>query len=59
MQEDEITAYLQSHPEFFEKNANLLADIHLPSPHGNGAISLVERQQIAQRVKINALMFPN
>ena len=55
MQEDQITAYLQSHPEFFEKNANLLADIHLPSPHGNGAISLVERQQLAQRDKINAL----
>lgn len=55
MQEDEITAYLQSHPEFFEKNANLLADIHLPSPHGKGAISLAERQQLAQRDKINAL----
>lgn len=55
MQEDEITAYLQSNPAFFEKNASLLADIHLPSPHGAGTISLAERQQLAQRDKISAL----
>ncbi len=55
MQEDEIAAYLKAHPEFFEKNASLLADIHLPSPHGSGAISLAERQQFAQRDKIAAL----
>lgn len=55
MQEDEITSYLTAHPEFFEKNASLLADIHLPSPHGGGTISLAERQQLAQRDKITAL----
>ena len=55
MQEDQISAYLREHPEFFEKNASLLADIHLPSPHGNGTISLAERQQLAQRDKISAL----
>ncbi len=55
MQEDEIAIYLKDNPAFFEKNASLLADIHLPSPHGNGAISLAERQQLAQRDKINAL----
>lgn len=55
MQEDEITAYLASHPEFFERNASLLADVHLPSPHGGGTISLAERQQLAQRDKISAL----
>lgn len=52
---DEIKAYLKNHPEFFEENAALLADIHLPSPHGNGIISLAERQQLAQRDKISAL----
>lgn len=52
---DEIKGYLKNHPEFFEENAALLADIHLPSPHGNGTISLAERQQLAQRDKINAL----
>ena len=51
----EIKNYLKNHPEFFEENAALLADIHLPSPHGSGTISLAERQQLAQRDKINAL----
>jgi uncharacterized protein len=55
MQEDDIKVYLKNHPEFFELNANLLADIHLPSPHGSGTISLAERQQLAQRDKIDAL----
>jgi uncharacterized protein YigA (DUF484 family) len=51
----EIKSYLKNHPEFFEENAALLADIHLPSPHGGGTISLAERQQLAQRDKITAL----
>lgn len=51
----EIKNYLKNHPEFFEENAALLADIHLPSPHGSGTISLAERQQLAQRDKISAL----
>lgn len=55
MQENEIIDYLKAHPAFFEKNAHLLALIHLPSPHGNGTISLAERQQLAQRDKITAL----
>ncbi len=55
MQEEDIKKYLTNHPEFFEKNASLLAEIQLPSPHGGGTISLAERQQLAQRDKINAL----
>lgn len=55
MQEDEVISYIQENPEFFEKHASLLADIHLPSPHGDGTISLAERQQLAQRDKIEAL----
>jgi uncharacterized protein len=55
MQDQDIKDYLKNNPEFFEQNANFLADIHLPSPHGNGTISLAERQQLAQRDKINAL----
>lgn len=51
----EIKSYLKNHPEFFEENAAFLADIHLPSPHGGGTISLAERQQLAQRDKITAL----
>ncbi len=55
MQADDIKNYLKDNPEFFEQNAAFLADIHLPSPHGGGTISLAERQQLAQRDKINAL----
>ena len=55
MDENSVKEYLKDHPEFFEHNAQLLADIHLPSPHGNGTISLAERQQLAQRDKISVL----
>jgi len=55
MQDDDVKNYLKSNPQFFEENASFLADIHLPSPHGDGTISLAERQQLAQRDKINAL----
>lgn len=52
---EQISAYLRSEPHFFEQHANLLSDIFLPSPHGNGVISLAERQQLAQRDKIRML----
>ena len=55
LQQDEVKSYLKANPAFFEQNAGFLADIHLPSPHGGGTISLAERQQLAQRDKINAL----
>jgi uncharacterized protein YigA (DUF484 family) len=41
---NEIARYLQSHPEFFEQYADLLAHAHIPSPHGGKAISITERQ---------------
>lgn len=49
---DQVNSYLRNHPHFFEDHASLLAEIFLPSPHGSGAISLAERQQLAQRDKI-------
>lgn len=55
MQQDDVKAYLKANPEFFEQNASFLAEISLPSPHGIGTISLAERQQLAQRDKIDAL----
>jgi uncharacterized protein len=55
MQENDVKEFLKKNPHFFEQNASFLADIHLPSPHGEGTISLAERQQLAQRDKINAL----
>lgn len=55
MQQDDVKDYLKNNPEFFEQNASFLADIKLASPHGSGTISLAERQQLAQRDKIDAL----
>lgn len=52
---DQVSDFLRSHPHFFEQHASLLSEIFLPSPHGNGAISLAERQQLAQRDKIRVL----
>ena len=53
--EDQVTTYLCANPQFFEHNPALLAEMYLPSPHGNGTISLAERQQLAQRDKIRVL----
>jgi uncharacterized protein YigA (DUF484 family) len=39
----EIAEYLQQHPEFFEKHAELLAELRIPH-HSGRAISLIERQ---------------
>jgi uncharacterized protein len=52
---EQIKRFLHTHPNFFEDNASLLAEISLPSPHGSGVISLAERQQLAQRDKIRVL----
>ena len=43
-----VTRYLQDHPEF-------LAEMHIPSPHGDGAISLTERQMQTLREKVRQL----
>jgi uncharacterized protein YigA (DUF484 family) len=53
--EDQITAYLHEHPQFFEHHPTLLAEMYLPSPHGTGTVSLAERQQLAQRDRIRVL----
>ncbi len=53
--EDQVASYLRENPQFFELNPSLLAEIYLPSPHGNGTVSLAERQQLAQRDRIRVL----
>ena len=42
--EESIAAYLQRHPEFFERHQALLARLKLPHARGGSTISLVERQ---------------
>jgi len=44
MTEQDIANYLRGNPAFFERQADLLAEICLISPHGQRAVSLHERQ---------------
>jgi len=53
--EADITDYLRNNPQFFEHHPDLLAMMHLPSPHGSGTVSLAERQQQTQRDRIRTL----
>lgn len=53
--EDDIAAYLLNSPDFFVRNADLLASVQLTSPHGNRAVSLQERQLELLREKIRGL----
>ena len=53
--EDDIANFLANNPGFFERHAQLLASVHLTSPHGHRAVSLQERQAEMLREKIKAL----
>jgi uncharacterized protein YigA (DUF484 family) len=52
---DEIARYLRENPVFFEKYADLLAEIYIPHPHGGRAIPLSDRQMLTLREKNRAL----
>jgi uncharacterized protein YigA (DUF484 family) len=53
--EDDIANYLVNSPDFFQRHAELLASVHLASPHNNRAVSLQERQAEMLRDKIKLL----
>jgi len=55
MDANEVAQYLKDHPEFFEQYAELLSQIHIPSPHGDKAISITERQMVNLRDKARQL----
>jgi uncharacterized protein len=55
MDANEVASYLKSHPEFFEQYAELLLQIHIPSPHAGRAISITERQMGVMRDKVKQL----
>lgn len=55
MNEQEVAVFLQQNPAFFENHQDLLAMMYVPSMHGKGVTSLAERQQVAQRNKIDLL----
>ncbi|MFZ4757195.1 MAG: DUF484 family protein [Burkholderiaceae bacterium] len=52
---DQVSDYLRENPGFFDANAELLASITVPHPHGGRAVSLVERQVDLLREKNKAL----
>ncbi len=53
--EDDIAGYLANTPDFFERHAELLASVHLTSPHSKRTVSLQERQAEMLRDKIKLL----
>ena len=53
--EDDLANYLANTPEFFERHAELLAAVHLNSPHSQRTVSLQERQAALLRDKIRML----
>ena len=53
--EDDIANYLANTPDFFERHAELLASVHLTSPHSKRTVSLQERQAEMLRDKIKLL----
>ena len=53
--EDDIAEFLINTPDFFERQAELLAAVQLSSGHGARAVSLQERQAGLLREKIKAL----
>lgn len=55
MNPEDVARYLQDHPEFFEEHADVLAEIHVPHPHGGRAIPLSERQIVSLREKTRVL----
>lgn len=55
MRAEDVAAYLQNNPQFFEAHADLLAEISLPHPHGGRTISLPERQMLTLRANNKGL----
>jgi uncharacterized protein YigA (DUF484 family) len=55
MTPDAVVNYLKQHPEFFAEQADFLATIMVPHPHGGRAIPIGERQILTLREKSKRL----
>ncbi len=55
IQPEHIAEFLTRHPNFFNDFPTLLAELHIPHPHGTHAVSMGERQLIAMRDKVRML----
>jgi uncharacterized protein len=51
MDAETVAQYLQENPEFFERYADVLAQVFVPHPHGGRTVSLAERQILMLREK--------
>ena len=47
MTSEEVSLYLQNHPQFFEDHADLVSKLLIPHPHGGRTISITERQMLS------------
>lgn len=55
MNAQDVAAFLQLHPDFFDANAELLANLQVQHPDTGEAISITERQLLAMREKLRML----
>jgi len=55
MDSNEVAEYLKEHPEFFAEHAEMMSQIEIPSPHGDKAVSITERQMATLREKARQL----
>ncbi len=55
MNSEDVAAYLKEHPEFFEQYAEMMAEFHIPHPHGGRTIPISERQILTLREKSKQL----
>lgn len=51
MEPDDVARFLRENPVFFERYADMLAEIYIPHPHGGRAIPLSDRQVLTLREK--------
>ena len=52
---EDVAEYLKNHPEFFERYAEMIAQINIPHPHGGRTIPISERQILSLREKSKQL----
>jgi len=55
LQADQVAQFLQQHPAFFQEHADLFANLSVPHPYAQSAISLGQRQLLTLRDKIKGL----
>lgn len=55
MNPEDVLRYLHEHPEFLEAHAASLADLHIPHPEADRAISIHERQLLSLRERCREL----